>query len=60
MKRNFSHIGLASLCGWFGITRQAYYKNAWEGLPTTVSEELIIQEVNKVRKTILELEGESF
>ncbi len=27
MKTTFSHIGLAKLCGWFGITRQAYYNH---------------------------------
>ncbi|MBE7509932.1 MAG: hypothetical protein HS118_07035 [Bacteroidia bacterium] len=43
MKSNFAHIGLARLCGWFGITRQAYYQNNWEGISTTLEEDLIIQ-----------------
>jgi len=50
MKSNFSHIGLAKLCGWFGITRQAYYQNNWEGVSTTLEEELIIQQVKNIRK----------
>ena len=50
MKSNFSHIGLAKLCGWFGITRQAYYQNSWEGVSTTLEEELIIQQVKSIRK----------
>jgi len=50
MKSNFSHIGLAKLCGWFGITRQAYYQNNWEGISTTIEEELIIKEVLKIRQ----------
>lgn len=50
MKSNFSHIGLAKLCGWFGITRQAYYQNKWEGISTTIEEELIIKEVLKIRQ----------
>ena len=50
MKSNFSHIGLARLCGWFGITRQAYYQNNWEGVSTTLEEELIIQQVKSIRK----------
>jgi len=50
MKSNFSHIGLAKLCGWFGITRQAYYQNNWEGVSTTLEEELIIQQVKSIRK----------
>jgi transposase InsO family protein len=50
MKSNFPHIGLAKLCGWFGITRQAYYQNNWEGVSTTLEEELVIQEVKNIRK----------
>ena len=50
MKSNFAHIGLARLCGWFGITRQAYYKNNWEGISTTLEEDLIIQRVKEIRK----------
>ena len=50
MKSNFSHIGLAKLCGWFGITRQACYQNNWEGISTTLEEDLIIQQVKEIRK----------
>lgn len=50
MKSNFPHIGLAKLCGWFGITRQAYYQNNWEGVSTTLEEELILQQVRSIRK----------
>jgi len=50
MKSNFSHIGLAKLCGWLGITRQAYYQNNWEGVSNTLEEELIIQHVKSIRK----------
>lgn len=49
MKSNFSHIGLAKLCGWFGISRQAYYQNNWEGISTTIEEELMLQEVKRIR-----------
>lgn len=51
MKNNFSRIGLAKLCGWFGITRQAYYQNNWEGISTTLEEDLIIQQVKSIRKS---------
>jgi len=50
MKSNFPHIGLARLCGWFGITRQAYYQNNWEGVSTTLEEELVIQQVKNIRE----------
>jgi len=49
MKSNFSHISLAKLCGWFGITRQAYYQNSWEGITTAMEEELIIKKVIEIR-----------
>ena len=50
MKNNFAHIGLAKLCGWFGLTRQAYYQNNWEGITTTLKEDLILQQVKEIRK----------
>jgi len=49
MQNNFARIGLAKLCGWFGITRQAYYQNNWEGVTTTLEEELILKEVKYIR-----------
>lgn len=49
MKNDFARIGLAKLCGWFGITRQAYYQNNWEGVSTSLEEELILQQVKTIR-----------
>jgi len=50
MKSNFPHIGLAKLCGWFGVTRQAYYQNGWKGTEISIEEDLILKEVLKIRK----------
>jgi putative transposase len=50
MKENFPQIGLARLCGWFGITRQAYYQSYKEGLSTIIFEELILQQVRNIRQ----------
>jgi len=50
MKSNFSHIGLAKLCGWFGVTRQAYYQNSWKAIDVSIEEDLILKEVQKIRK----------
>src|SRR5690554_6726242 len=50
MKTTFSHIGLAKLCGWFGITRQAYYQNSWKAVDVSVEEDLVLTEVKKIRK----------
>ena len=50
MKETFPHIGLAELCGWFGITRQAYYQQRSEVFPTVLCEELILQKVRSIRQ----------
>jgi transposase InsO family protein len=50
MKDRFSHIGLAKLCGWFGITRQAYYKNQRQSISSSIEEELIIKQVRLIRQ----------
>jgi transposase InsO family protein len=50
MKENYSRIGLAKLCGWFGITRQSYYQNTWKGIETSIEEELVLKEVINIRK----------
>jgi putative transposase len=50
MKNNFSHIGLAKLCGWFGVTRQAYYQNSWNAIDVSIEENLVLNEVKKIRK----------
>lgn len=50
MKRNFPHIGLAKLCGWFGITRQAYYQDNWKEMEHGIEDELVLKEVLRIRK----------
>ena len=50
MKINFQHIRLAKLCGWFGVTRQAYYQNQWKAISTTIEEELVLRQVRQIRQ----------
>jgi putative transposase len=50
MKSNFSHIGLANLCGWFGLTRQAYYQNGWKGADISIEEDILLKEVSEIRE----------
>jgi len=50
MKSNFPHIGLAKLCGWFGVTRQAYYQNNWKGVDISIEEDLLLKEILSIRK----------
>jgi len=47
---DYSRIGLAKLCGWFGITRQAYYQYNWRASEISTEEDLIIKEVIKIRQ----------
>ncbi len=50
MKESHGHIGLAKICGWFGITRQAYYQHGWRMMDYTIEMELVLKEVAKIRK----------
>jgi len=50
MKRIFPHIALAKLCGWFGITRQAYYGHAWKALEVRQEYHVIINAVEEIRE----------
>ena len=45
-----SDISLSRICSWFGITRQAYYKNKEQCISEALEEEFIIQYVLKIRK----------
>lgn len=51
MKTNFHHIGLAKLCGWFGITRQAYYQESWKEIEVSTESEILLKEVLKIRES---------
>jgi transposase InsO family protein len=44
-------MGLAKLCGWLGISRQAYYQNTWKAIDTAIEQELVLQEVKSIRKS---------
>lgn len=50
MKDNFQPIKLANLCGWFGVGRQAYYKQNWAVETIAKQEDMVLQEVAIIRK----------
>ena len=50
MKTTFSHIGLAKLCGWFGITRQAYYNHSWKAFEVVNQQHIIVDRVKEIRE----------
>ena len=50
MKNTFSHIGLVKLCGWFGITRQAYYNHWWKSFEVVNQQHIIVDRVKEIRE----------
>ena len=50
MRNNFSHIGLAKLCGWFGITRQAYYSYSARAYEQIKNYHIVIDKIQEIRK----------
>jgi transposase InsO family protein len=49
MKQRFKSIGLADLCSWFGITRQAYYQRKRHGYEQALVAEMVISEIKSIR-----------
>jgi putative transposase len=50
MRVTHPRIGLATLCGWFGLSRQAYYRYCRQQADEGIVEELILQQVHVIRK----------
>ncbi len=49
MKHRFKRLGLADLCSWFGITRQAYYQSKQQQHQQSLMTELVLSEVKNIR-----------
>ena len=52
MKQDFPQYGIAVLCGLFGKTRHAYYDALWRKESNSVKEDVILQEVIRIRKDL--------
>jgi len=50
MKNDYPSIGLSRVCRLLGITRQAYYQHFWNSEFGKVEEQLILQQVQAIRK----------
>lgn len=50
MNENFKGIGLANLCSWFGVTRQAYYQSKHRVLQDLIEQDILIQKIGEIRK----------
>jgi putative transposase len=49
MRKNLPRMALGKLCGWFGITRQAYYQNGKQSVHRVLKEDLILREICRIR-----------
>jgi len=49
MKQEYAHIGLAKICGWFGVTRQAHYQYTTRVEELTIESDLILKQVRRIR-----------
>jgi transposase InsO family protein len=50
MKDGHEYISLATLCRWFGISRQAYYQHEWNLSEEVFEQGLILEEIKHIRK----------
>lgn len=57
MKENFKGISLASLCSWFGVTRQAYYQSKKSVQRDLIVQDVLIEKIIDIRKLHKRLGG---
>jgi hypothetical protein len=50
MRKMYPNISLESLCGLFGLTRQAFYQHLYRGVDCTIEQEFVIKRVLEIRK----------
>lgn len=50
MKSLYPRIGMTKLCGWFGITRQAYYQNTWRISQENNENEFLLKRIKEIRE----------
>lgn len=55
MKKDFPKYGIGVLCRLFGKTRHAYYDHQWHAQDEVIKDELVLQEVLRIRKTLPKL-----
>jgi putative transposase len=50
VSKQCQHLGLASLCGWFGMSRQAYYQHQKKAASDFIQAEKVIEQVKSIRQ----------
>ena len=49
MKERYEYTSTGDLCGWFGVSRQAYYQHEWASTEEVFQSGLLIEEVKQIR-----------
>lgn len=57
MKSNFKSLGIADLCSWFGVSRQAFYKEKKRVCKEALEHDIILQEIHRIRESHPRLGG---
>ena len=52
MKHDYPHLSWGFLCGLFGKTRHAHYDHLWRSQNDSIKEEIILQLVYEIRKSL--------
>jgi len=55
MKQDFPKLGIGLLCRLFGKTRHAYYDALWRKENKIIKEDLLLKEINSIRKSLPKL-----
>ena len=50
MKDNYRQVSLTRFCRLLGVTRQAYYQHYWQAEDITIEQEMIVRQVQHLRK----------
>jgi len=50
MKDGHKYLNIGTLCKWFGISRQAYYKHEWNLAEEVFQDDLVLEEVKEIRQ----------
>jgi putative transposase len=52
MKQDYPHLSMEVLCRLFGKTRHAYYDHLWRSRAHSIKDDIILQEVQAIRKNL--------
>jgi transposase InsO family protein len=57
MKQHYPATGIATLCGLFGKTRQAYYEHGWQRADDHLRESVVLELAKQVRSSLPKIGG---